>query len=167
MGVSLFFYIRGQGEEKKGRIGNVDFEVREPLGDKLFQEEGVLVGEPGQTLAKDPTIYLERHSAPAYLRARIFWGGLNSLFQREVEKMLTLKNGWEKNPEDGYYYYQYVVLGGEEITFFDAVKIPERFGIQGEKFRFCMEICVEAAETERISVRQGKGQKILGWTERV
>lgn len=163
MGLSLFFYIRGQGGEKKGRIGNVDFEVREPLGEKLFSEKGVLVGEPGQTLAKDPTIYLERHSAPAYLRVRILWGGLNGFFRRAVEEKLMLKKGWEKNPKDGYYYYQYIALGGEQIPFFDSVEIPERLGDSGEKIRFCMEIHVEAAETDRIEVERGRGQKILAW----
>lgn len=164
-GASLLFYIRGQGGEQKKTMGNVDFYVSEPLGDKLYENGTTIQVKPGQSLAKDPTITIKKHSALSYLRARILFGGLDMQEREELEQNLAVKSGWLKNPMDGYYYYQYPVSGGDKVCFFDTLTIPESWeGREGE-LCFCLEIDVEAAQMEYIRVCRDENQKISGWTK--
>ena len=144
LGGSLLFFSHSQGTELRERIGNVDFTLSESFQDELL---------------KSSTIHLEKHSRPAYLRVRIFWGGLNGIQREEMEQELSIQEGWIKNPKDGYYYYQYPVNGGKSIGFFERSEVPERL----EKIRFCMKIHVEAGEIGKITLQKNREDLIDGW----
>ena len=97
---SLLVYLKGQGVEETECIGNVDFSLWEPLGDKLYESGSTIQVVPGQRLAKDPTVRLKDHSAVAYLRIKILLGGLSGKMREELEQGLSVKNGWIKNLKD-------------------------------------------------------------------
>ena len=161
---SLLFYITSQGRETKGSVGDVAFSLTEPLGDKLYTDGSTVQVAPGQRLAKDPTITLKKGSKPAYIRARILFGGLNASMRKALEEQISVKSGWIQNPGDGYYYYQYPVTAEQSVCFFEAVTIPEEWSERSERIRFYMEVEVQAAEIGCIETTWNQQQKIIGWT---
>lgn len=156
LGGSLLFLNHSQGTERRDRIGNVDFTLSGILEDRLF-------AVPGQQLSKEAVIHLEKHSKPAYLRVRIFWGGLNGIMREELEQNLSLGTGWVKNPMDGYYYYQAAVNGGEAVCFFELLTVPEHWESRREEIGFCMKLHVEAAEDGKIGLLWNREGEINGW----
>lgn len=162
---SLFFYITGESVEENGRIGEVYFSVTEPLGDKLYTDGSTIQVEPGQRVTKDPTLILGKNSKSAYIRARIFFSGLDALLRRQLEEGVALKSGWIYNPMDGYYYYQYPVNAGEKICFFDSLTVPESWDQKQGKIHFCLEVRMEAAEIGCIKIIYDTQQNMCGWTK--
>jgi len=151
------------GTKQRNCIGKVDFQLVEPLGDRLYGEIGIIRVEPGQRLAKDPTIIIKETSDVAYLRTKILWGGLSIPMREVLEENLTLENGWIKNQEDGFYYYQYPVAEGDEVCFFDMLTVPQNWIELQTEVSFCMKFQVEAAEIERIELLYNKERMINGW----
>lgn len=161
IGGSLLFYITGEGVEEGKQIGDVSFSVEEPLGDKLHGEGSTIHVKPGQRLIIDPTVTIKKQSKPAYIRARILFGGLNAVMRREVEAGISLQYGWVHNSMDGYYYYQYPLEAGDRVCFFDEMTVPENWS----EICFCMEVQVEGAEVGCIETLRDERQKISGWTK--
>ena len=61
--VTMLIFLCGFCERKqKNCIGNVEVQLSEPLADKLYGQISTLTVEPGQRLAKDPTVFVKENA---------------------------------------------------------------------------------------------------------
>lgn len=159
------FYIVGKGEGSSGDFGKAALILTEPKADEISKnlKDTTIYLKPGQTVVKDPTLTLKKGSKTSYIRARLLYGGLDALKREELEEGLELLEGWVKNPEDGYYYYQYPLKAGESVCFFRSLTIPESWEKVPEHVCFCFEVDAETAEAEKVELVRDQKQKIVEW----
>lgn len=163
------FYIVGKGEGAAGDFGKASLILTEPKADEISKnlKDTTIYLKPGQTVVKDPTLTLKKSSKTSYIRARILYGGLDALKREELEEGLELLGGWIKNPEDGYYYYQYPLEAGESVCFFRSITIPESWEKVPEHVCFCFEVDAEAAESDKVELVRDQEQKIVEWHKKI
>lgn len=125
--------IIGQAGESAGgsmdTVGQVEAVLAEPgslKGERTADWEFSAVSpRPGETIAKEPTIFMGTDSEPAYLRIRILVEGLDEEKERELLAGIERTEGWNLNPADGYYYYKDPVKGEESVSVFRSISIPK------------------------------------------
>ncbi len=166
----LISQLRSHAGQKVITMGDVAITVREPEYERREQkeketEERITVEsvKPGEDILRDPTIYVGENSERAYLRIQVVVKGLTEYQKRDLLEQLAFAEGWNYNPEDGYFYYRKSVTGGEQILCFDRIHIPEQWEGIGEIPYFQISVVAEAVQSSFLTPNIGRDCQMLGW----
>lgn len=181
IGGTLAYFTDEDHKENRAHTGRVHISLEEPTFEENTEGTYKMDVLPNQTVVKDPTITVEEGSADCYVRVRMDIKGLEDLkdnfdvaYADQLEDALLVENdakeliplaeyGWNKNEEDGYYYFTDKQSAKDQIHVFDALTIPRNWGNEVKKKTITLEITAEAIQAEGFKPKQDKEGKIRGW----
>ncbi len=173
VGSTLAFFTSQGTVQNTITTGDVKITLTEPK----FKDSGVQDGNviymhditPGQSIVKDPTI-TNTGSHDAYIRCKLDITGLN--FDENEDNAATRKiqllSGIDINStdwvqaNDGYYYYQTKLATGDNVKFFENVKIPEEWDNAFASKSFSINVTAEAIQADNFTPHRTNAH-IDGW----
>ena len=183
---STFAYITdSESVQNVITFGNVNISLDEPS----FPEEGVTDVVPNQTIAKDPTITVDKDSNDAYVRAAVEVSFVdadgNALtitkdgkdVTEEYKAALqaaceaTMTSGWTKGT-DGYYYYNTELSNADSAVnsavLFESVTVPAAWGNEIANVKFVIDVTAEAIQADNLAddvLTYDENNNIVSWDQ--
>ena len=102
---------------------------------------------PGDEVSKIPRIHNDGNDC--YVRTKITFRGTQEVNE---EDLFGISDTWIK-ADDGYYYYTKILPHGEEIDFFQGIKIPEDLSKKEEGKKLYVDIQADAIQSRNFKPR--------------
>lgn len=160
-------------------MSHVDIKLAETIDGETeaLTEEGLSFEKvlPGQTVEKDPTVYVQDGSADCYVRMAVEVSAEegSTITAEDLDKLETALNAyiledeyWYYNAEDEYYYYALRLSEGGSALLFDKVTIPGAWKNNTADQKFSIVISAEAIQadyTEDIIVLSEDEANVIEW----
>lgn len=162
-GATLAYFTDTEKATNTFTVGNVDITLTEPNWVGTGSKDAPEV-YPGEVLDKDPTV--ECTSAnPCFVRVSVTnldqFGGIKYKTDWTLDK---LGDGWQYNPNDGYYYYTRILGKGDKTdALFDQIVMPTN--LTGNEEAKDIVVTAEAVQAQGALNKNWAGVQAMGYED--